>query len=90
MLDDAAYNSNASATAGAVSYASPTLTWTGSLNPGDTATVTFSVTVNNPDTGDKTLAEHGHLGHTGQQLPGRRRHGRAVYRDASPWWVRPR
>ncbi len=56
VLDDAAYNSNASVSAGAVSYTSPTLTWTGSLNPGNSATVTFSVTVNNPDTGDKTLS----------------------------------
>ena len=56
VLDDAAYNSDASATAGSVSYASPTLTWTGSLNPGDSATVTFSVTVNNPDTGNKILS----------------------------------
>ena len=38
-----------------MSYASPTLTWTGDLNPGDTATITFTVTVNNPDTGDKHL-----------------------------------
>ena len=38
-----------------VSYASPVLTWTGDLAVGATATVTFSVTVNNPDTGDKLL-----------------------------------
>ena len=38
-----------------VSYASPVLTWTGSLAPGATATVTFTVTVNNPDTGDKLV-----------------------------------
>jgi uncharacterized repeat protein (TIGR01451 family) len=55
MLDDTAYNGNAAATAGTVSYASGLLTWTGSLAVGATATVTFSVTVNNPDTGDKTL-----------------------------------
>ena len=33
---------------GTVSYASPTLTWTGSLATGAAVTVTFSVTVNNP------------------------------------------
>ena len=56
VLDDAVYNGNASATAGSVSFASPVLTWTGTLAPGATATVTFSVTVNNPDTGNKSLA----------------------------------
>ena len=29
------------------------LTWTGSLSPGGSATITYSVTVDNPDTGDK-------------------------------------
>ena len=56
MLDDAAYNSGAAATIGTVSFASPALTWTGDLAAGATATVTFSVTVNNPDTGDHILA----------------------------------
>ncbi len=57
MLDDAAYNSDAAATAGTVVVlASPNLTWTGNLAAGATATITFSVTVNNPDTGNKILA----------------------------------
>jgi large repetitive protein len=56
VLDDAAYNGDAAATVGIVSYASPTLTWTGSLDPGDTATITFSATVSNPDTGDEILS----------------------------------
>jgi len=56
VLDDAAYNNNAAATTGTVSYASPNLTWTGNLAVGATATITFSVTVNNPDTGDLSLA----------------------------------
>ncbi len=55
VLDDATYNGNAAATSGTVSYSSPNLTWTGSLAVGATATVTFSVTVKNPDTGDKAL-----------------------------------
>ncbi len=55
VLDDAAFNNDASTTIGSVSYASPNLTWTGDLAPGGTATITFSVTVNNPDTGDKSL-----------------------------------
>ncbi|MGD0065515.1 MAG: putative Ig domain-containing protein [Streptosporangiaceae bacterium] len=56
VLDDAAYNSDATATAGTVAYTSPNLTWTGPLAIGATATITFTVTVNNPDTGDKVLA----------------------------------
>jgi uncharacterized repeat protein (TIGR01451 family) len=55
VLDDAAYNNNASATAGSVAFSSPTLTWTGNLAAGATVTVTFSVTVKNPDTGNKSL-----------------------------------
>ena len=56
VLDDAGYDGDAAATGGLVSYASPVLTWTGSLTPGDSATVTFTVTVNNPDTGNKILS----------------------------------
>ena len=56
VLDDATYNGDATASAGSLSYVSPGLTWTGNLAAGATATVTFSVTVNNPDTGDKVLA----------------------------------
>ncbi len=56
LLDDAAYNGDAAASVGGVSYASPVLTWTGSLAPGDTATVTFSATVSNPDTGNRILS----------------------------------
>ena len=57
MLDDAGYDGDATATstAGTLSYAAPVLTWTGNLNPGDTTTITYSVTVNNPDTGDKLV-----------------------------------
>ena len=38
-----------------MSYASPVLTWTGNLAAGATATITYSVTVNNPDTGGKVM-----------------------------------
>ena len=55
VLNDAVYNGDALATAGSVSYAAPVLTWTGSLAPGASATITYSVTVNNPDTGGKVL-----------------------------------
>ena len=51
--------------------ASPNLTWTGNLAAGASATITFSVTVNNPDTGDKVLASTITSADAGQQLPGR-------------------
>ena len=56
VLDDATYNGDAAATAGTVSFASPVLSWSGSLVPGAAAVITFSVTVNNPDAGDRSLA----------------------------------
>ncbi|MGA9581350.1 MAG: LPXTG cell wall anchor domain-containing protein, partial [Allosphingosinicella sp.] len=55
VLDDAAYDENASATVGEVSYAEPTLTWAGPLAVDETVTVTYSVTVNDPDNGDHVL-----------------------------------
>ena len=56
LLGDATYNNNAGATSGAVSYASPVITWTGDLAVGASAVITYTVTVNNPDTGGKSLA----------------------------------
>ena len=56
VLDDATYNNDASATAGTVSFSTSNLVWTGDLSIGATVTITYSVTVNNPDTGDLTLA----------------------------------
>ena len=57
VLDDATYDNDAVATGGGTaSFASPDLTWTGDLSPGDTATVTYSVSVNDPETGDLRLA----------------------------------
>ena len=55
MLDDASYNSDAAATAGTVALSSPDLTWSGDLAAGASATVTYSVTVHNPDTGSHVL-----------------------------------
>jgi len=55
VLSAAAYNGDAAATIGTVSYASPALTWTGNLVPGDTATITYSVTIKNPETGGTSL-----------------------------------
>jgi uncharacterized repeat protein (TIGR01451 family) len=52
VLDDASYNNDA--TNGAT-FAKPTLSWSGPLTVGATTTVTYSVTVNSPDTGDRIL-----------------------------------
>ena len=52
MLDDATYGNDAAATSGTVIFTSPTLTWTGNLSAGGSVTVTYSVTVKSPDTGD--------------------------------------
>ncbi|MFI6235468.1 putative Ig domain-containing protein [Micromonospora sp. NPDC050784] len=56
LLDDAVYDGNAAATSGTVSYTSPTLSWSGDLAVGASATITYSVTVNNPATGDRSMA----------------------------------
>ncbi|CCH33272.1 GEVED domain-containing protein [Actinosynnema sp. NPDC047251] len=55
VIDDATYNADAAATAGSVSYTAPNLTWTGDLAVGASATVTYTVTVLDPDPGDKRL-----------------------------------
>ncbi|GLZ39298.1 putative Ig domain-containing protein [Actinokineospora sp. NBRC 105648] len=55
VLDDATYNGDAAATSGSVSYSAPTLSWTGNLAVGATATITYSVAVKSPATGDKTM-----------------------------------
>src|SRR5439155_339248 len=55
VLDDASYNGDARPSGGSVSYAAPKLTWTGDLAIGQTVTVTYSVTVNDPPGGDGKL-----------------------------------
>ncbi len=52
VTDDATYNNDA--TNGAVVDGN-TLSWSGTLAVGETKTIVYSVTVNNPDTGDKVL-----------------------------------
>ena len=47
------------------------LTWTGDLSAGDTATITYSVTVNNPETGGTILTNTVASAAVRQQLPGR-------------------
>ncbi|WP_410665137.1 hypothetical protein [Amycolatopsis sp. lyj-84] len=56
VLDDADYQNDGAATIGGVSYAAPKLTWTGSLDIGQTSTITYTVKIKNPDTGDKKLS----------------------------------
>lgn len=56
VLDDATYRDDAVATVGTVTFASPKLTWTGDLLVGGTATITYSVRVNDPATGNLILA----------------------------------
>ena len=56
VLDDAAYGADATATTGTAGYSGGSVTWTGNLAATATATVTFSVLVNSPDTGNMILA----------------------------------
>ena len=78
LLDDAAYNHDAAATGGTVTFASPSLTWTGNLNPVRAATITFTVTVSNPGTGDHILSSTITSATAGKQLPGRSTDPRCV------------
>ncbi|MGW1278257.1 beta strand repeat-containing protein [Streptomyces tsukubensis] len=55
LLDDAAYNGDAAATRGTVTYNAPVLSWSGALAPGQTATITFSVTTHSRTFGDLKL-----------------------------------
>lgn len=55
VLDDAAYGDDATADVGVLTYAEPTLSWTGALVPGAAATITYSVTVADPISGDGFL-----------------------------------
>jgi uncharacterized repeat protein (TIGR01451 family) len=52
VVDDATFQADATATIGAVTYSAPNLTWTGNVAVGDTATITYSVVVNSPRTGN--------------------------------------
>ncbi|HEY3670644.1 MAG TPA: putative Ig domain-containing protein [Acidimicrobiia bacterium] len=68
-LDDATYNSNVAATTGAVSFSGSTVSWTGALAIGATATITYSVTVKQPDPGDKSLTGRVASSTTGSNCP---------------------
>jgi len=66
VLDDASWDGAAAASAGSVSFTSPTLTWSGALAHGDTVTITYHVTVTNQ--GDHRLTNTASV--TGCQLLG--------------------
>ncbi|MFJ2369219.1 DUF6923 family protein [Microbacterium sp. NPDC087665] len=56
VLDDATYNGDAASTSGAgLTYTAPQLGWSGALGVGETVTITYSVTVSDPATGDRRL-----------------------------------
>jgi uncharacterized repeat protein (TIGR01451 family)/MYXO-CTERM domain-containing protein len=55
VLDDAGYNADAAATAGTLGYANSVLSWSGALNVGATVTITYTVTVKDPNPGDRDL-----------------------------------
>jgi uncharacterized repeat protein (TIGR01451 family) len=55
VLDDATYNGDAAASAGAVKFGSPTLSWAGPLPVGGHVTVTYTVTVKKKVSGDYSL-----------------------------------
>ncbi|WP_133847810.1 DUF11 domain-containing protein [Labedaea rhizosphaerae] len=55
VLDDATYKGDAHASAGTTHYEEPKLSWSGPVAVGATATVTYSVKVNDPASGDRKL-----------------------------------
>ena len=56
VLDDAGLTGAPTASTGVASTDASILTWTGSLAPGESATVRYDVTVSAPATGDKTMS----------------------------------
>jgi hypothetical protein len=68
VLADAHYNGDATASTGnPPTYTQPTLSWSGPLTVG--VTVTYSVTVHSPDTGDLTLDNAAVPGSNGGACP---------------------
>lgn len=58
ILDDSTYNKDAktSPNTGTIAFAKPKLTWTGDVPAGATITLTYTVKINNPDTGDAIMS----------------------------------
>jgi uncharacterized repeat protein (TIGR01451 family) len=55
VLDDAEYDGDATASAGQISYAAPTLSWAGPIPVGGVVTIGYTVTVDDPYGGDGEL-----------------------------------
>lgn len=55
VLDDASLTAGPTATTGTAQVTGNTLDWSGELAPGATATITYTVTVDDPDEGDAVL-----------------------------------
>ena len=55
VLDDAVYRNDGKASTGTLSYHKPNLAWSGALPIAGSASVTYSVFVDNPDRGDGKL-----------------------------------
>lgn len=56
VVDDATYQGNITADVGTASFNAPDeITWSGDLTPGQTATISYSVEINNPLTGDGSM-----------------------------------
>ncbi|MFB7800893.1 GEVED domain-containing protein, partial [Isoptericola sp. NPDC056134] len=56
VLDDATFDpATLTATRGTATYDEPVIDWTGTIPAGRRATITYHVTVNNPDTGNQRL-----------------------------------
>ncbi|MDQ1419854.1 MAG: large repetitive protein, partial [Acidimicrobiaceae bacterium] len=55
VLDDAGYRGDAAASTGTVDYSNSTLVWSGALDVGTAATITYSVSTYFPALGDRTL-----------------------------------
>jgi uncharacterized repeat protein (TIGR01451 family) len=53
VLDDAVYNGDAT---GGATYERPVLSWSGALAMGASTTVTYSITVDSPDKGDRVIS----------------------------------
>ena len=68
VLDDAAYGGDALASTGTVSYSNSTLVWSGALDIGTTATITYSVSTYFPGAGRPHPHQHRPVGHGGRQL----------------------
>ena len=56
VVDDATPNGDQTATSGTLTLTGTGISWTGSIPAGGSVTVTGTVTVSNPDTGNKVLA----------------------------------